>query len=797
MPTNVNGWVFRNLQIQQTGSSARQNYSCGIFLQAPAYAPKFENVDVMNLWGGIIEAPPASNNSSYFAYSPDTGSFSNVNLKFDTIPLVWYNGQHRTVNGLSIYGGNDPFTQGLYWFSLQLGSNGLGTASASIGQYYDECWTSNSGEHARFDGIVSISGGSLGQCGGQSYVNWLGNSGTVAAQMGIGLHVLGSGNTFTHVGLSASSIINSGQGNRIEAEDRSTSPDSSIPGTPAYRNRPYETVNKLDAGFLVNGNGGSPFTSSADLIIPCDEFNFAFQTATTPSGCTSDPNGPEITQSYAHLDSTNYAGGLSMAAQPTSNGTGPYGKYLIAGDRLPRTRMKMLVHGRCGAASCSGQTWKLYDYNGTTNTLITQGTLAFGTDWTTQNLNVDLSAIPQGDRIGVYGSNLFNGGATYFDLAYIAFQPYNNDVIAETVTSPLTSVATGGSININAANWAYGSTSNTGSPDLTSPVGYSTTIASSNSLAQWNGQTTFYAGYGSSSILPPVASSMAYLVQAPAVISDTLATAQTAAATSINVANAQSSWSASGCFQVDQEIECFTGNVAAGATSFTVARGQYGTLAQAHASGTGYTSVGTGTMQTLCNGTVYSSIPVVFGPQWNWFRGALAAQSCSGLPMTIGSLTGTNGPTGQTYKIAAIHIAPQPTLTSPTIEGTANFTGNTITGGFVSGKFMMGSGTMTLSAGSGAGSSPSISCAPGHVCDGVSGTVTLTTGAGPTTGTLATLSFPSTHSNQANCVVATTSSTSQLTSVTWNESTSALTLTAQSALAANTAYTIRYWCGGN
>jgi hypothetical protein len=135
---------------------------------------------------------------------------------------------------------------------------------------------------------------------------------------------------------------------------------------------------------------------------------------------------------------------------------------------------------------------------------------------------------------------------------------------------------------------------------------------------------------------------------------------------------------------------------------------------------------------------------------------------------------------------------------SPATEFAVTASGNTTASGFLSGKFLIGSGTMSLSAGSAAGSSPTIACATSHVCDGVSGTVTLTTGTSPAAGTLATLSFPNTHTNQANCVVAPTLSGSGLvTTITWSESTTALTLTANTALAASTAYQIRYWCGGN
>jgi hypothetical protein len=135
---------------------------------------------------------------------------------------------------------------------------------------------------------------------------------------------------------------------------------------------------------------------------------------------------------------------------------------------------------------------------------------------------------------------------------------------------------------------------------------------------------------------------------------------------------------------------------------------------------------------------------------------------------------------------------------SPAAVLTVSGSGNTTATGFVSGKFMIGSGTMSLTAGAAAGTGPAIACASSHVCDGVSGTVTLTTGTSPATGTLLTLGFPNTHTNQANCVVMPTLSGAGLvTTLTWSESTTALTLTANAALAASTAYQIRYWCGGN
>jgi hypothetical protein len=122
--------------------------------------------------------------------------------------------------------------------------------------------------------------------------------------------------------------------------------------------------------------------------------------------------------------------------------------------------------------------------------------------------------------------------------------------------------------------------------------------------------------------------------------------------------------------------------------------------------------------------------------------------------------------------------------------------GNTTATGYLQGKFIMGTGAMGVAAGAAAGTSPTIACATNHTCDGVSGTVTLTTGTSPTTGTLATLNFPNTHTNQANCMVTTLSATGMITSDTWMESTTAITITANTALTASTAYTVKYWCGG-
>jgi len=133
-----------------------------------------------------------------------------------------------------------------------------------------------------------------------------------------------------------------------------------------------------------------------------------------------------------------------------------------------------------------------------------------------------------------------------------------------------------------------------------------------------------------------------------------------------------------------------------------------------------------------------------------------------------------------------------------TAELTVTGSGNVTATGFVDAKTLSGSGTMGFAAGAAAGTGATFACMASHVCDGVSGTATLTTGTSPATGTVGTITFPNTRTNQANCMVMIQmGGVGQVSSVGWNESTTAVTLTGNVVLAASSAYSVRYWCGGN
>jgi hypothetical protein len=109
-------------------------------------------------------------------------------------------------------------------------------------------------------------------------------------------------------------------------------------------------------------------------------------------------------------------------------------------------------------------------------------------------------------------------------------------------------------------------------------------------------------------------------------------------------------------------------------------------------------------------------------------------------------------------------------------------------------KYLAGNGTTTFTAAAAAGSSPTVVCASGYVCDSISGTITLTTGTSPTTGTLVTVTLPLTRANSPSCVV----NIKGVSSANYSDSetTSTVVFSVTSALAAGTAYKLTYVCGG-
>lgn len=96
------------------------------------------------------------------------------------------------------------------------------------------------------------------------------------------------------------------------------------------------------------------------------------------------------------------------------------------------------------------------------------------------------------------------------------------------------------------------------------------------------------------------------------------------------------------------------------------------------------------------------------------------------------------------------------------------------------------------------GTGGTVVCATSHVCDGLSGELTITTGTGTlAAGTIFTVNFADTRANPPNCVVNKPSTATASDNAAWSTTTSTLVVGVQSALTASTTYTSDYVCAGN
>ena len=111
---------------------------------------------------------------------------------------------------------------------------------------------------------------------------------------------------------------------------------------------------------------------------------------------------------------------------------------------------------------------------------------------------------------------------------------------------------------------------------------------------------------------------------------------------------------------------------------------------------------------------------------------------------------------------------------------------------------LAGAGTATLTPQTGAGTGATAVCTTSHVCDGISGEVTLTSGSvgTPATGSQLIITLPVTRTNIPNCSVDVYGGTTFL-GITKTATTSTITVSAGVALTSGTAYTVDYVCGGN
>ena len=210
-----------------------------------------------------------------------------------------------------------------------------------------------------------------------------------------------------------------------------------------------------------------------------------------------------------------------------------------------------------------------------------------------------------------------------------------------------------GSTFWSAAQWNWGGTT---AADPTSPTGYSTyNTANAPLVSVWGGSSI--VGGREFAATP---STISFVIsEGTPLISNTLNGALAAGDTSMTLTIPSTSiYAANGCFQIDQEFICTTGGApSVGTTVFTITRGNYGTLAQAHSNGAAVVSVGTAGMYITCNSVNVAAASLIYTPQWTTVSMPFQADKCSGYSANIRN-AGAVGPTGQKYGWAGVVIQP-------------------------------------------------------------------------------------------------------------------------------------------
>jgi hypothetical protein len=176
-------------------------------------------------------------------------------------------------------------------------------------------------------------------------------------------------------------------------------------------------------------------------------------------------------------------------------------------------------------------------------------------------------------------------------------------------------------------------------------------------------------------------------------------------------------------------------------------------------------------------------------PLMGFIQGGTAVTSWS----TGGTQLGFNGPSGFAGNYIDVH----------TNGGSSQFTVNASGGVLATGHGNESS--LTVAAGTAAGTSPTIACATNVTCGWNGGTINLLTGTSPTTGALLTVTDAVTHAKYPSCVYQIVSANSSYvpngTVVTTgfyptNSSYTVETLNVSAALSASSYYVINYTCSG-
>ncbi len=655
------GWSFQNVNFG-TASWAQtpyENHTCGFFVNGNSGLNDWNDVDFVHLYAGKIEAPAALNNPNGVTATPDTDSYRNINYKFVYLPFVTYNGTHRRYSGISIYEANEPFYLGGFGFV-----NG-GYSGWSITEYYDECWSQNTGEHSRWSGAGDVMAGGFMQCAATFgtnavnlrymdmtglYTNFVGGRSRIRGGFS-GLAINGDGNTFDGTGLTSNNILDNGYNNKVSTIYGSSGSFVSV-GQPKRQD-----MGSLDASFLLTGNSGTPYANGNDMLWSCADYYWS----TLNSLCVNDPSGAEVTKSYLHYGASSGAGSMNGAWYDN-------GKMQVGRD-IPQSKLYLISQGRCAGASGSCSTILKIQNASAGNASVVNCGITFGSTWTIQGAPgtssaclVDTTSLPIGSQL-VWVANVFSGTPTTVDIAFVGFEVLNTDAINAAVTQANTNAqaminktvqyATAGApVLYTAQNWTFGSAAVV---DSTSPVGYSSAQANANALSAANGISGSTALFSAPQIPAGIEDLITISTASTGNPMDTLNGAITNSQTSITVnAGATSAYPTNGYLLIDQELVQYSGTPTGGQTTYAVTRGVSGTVPQSHADGVAVALVPHGQFNISCNSQTLS-VPVVFEPSWTYWSAQVPLGTCNGYPITNRWVLDTVG--GTTSKVATMTIA--------------------------------------------------------------------------------------------------------------------------------------------
>jgi hypothetical protein len=412
------GLTMQDVVISSINGVIQANHSCGIFMQSQPYDIHLNRLQIGHLWGGYVEAKPNLNPGSS-TWTGDTSSFTNIDLQLDTIPWVIMAGNHRTFNGINIYGGGQPEALGPMW--LETG------ASADIGRMYFECDSQNTGEISRYSGLygINITGGSGSQCSPTSYVLWNASRSKVGAnfnnlQIGSGATL----NTFTNVQAQAAYIVDNGVNNLVQTNGN-TSPLSNSSRLFAT-NHPMSPAGSVDGSYLLSGNSTTPYLNAADLNSRCYDWGNATVSGSSDGSCMSDPTGTEQPLSFFRSLAATTVFDQIHAGGSTNSWTGSFNR--LFGVNVPQVPGNVMAQMRCVGAGCAFS-GSFIVKDATTNATISSQTINLTSAWSYIKIPVDFTSSVYGDVLGFRVTVTSNTG-TNWDMAMIGIEPVNMDMLS-------------------------------------------------------------------------------------------------------------------------------------------------------------------------------------------------------------------------------------------------------------------------------------------------------------------------------------------------------------------------------